>query len=160
MPLSSVPKRVVREDHAKGEHLYSVVIKKPGGWDGSFQVNAMSKDEALNIARSRIKRGYRILRIEDIGEYRAFDDEPFAGFDESGDEEETEWFDSNGDMKKHLPMDCILDCSRSGRSVDDEVDYWVNELNFHVPTEKGLNYIQEYGIDAIGSEAVDKYVDP
>lgn len=74
-------------------------------------------------------------------------------------EEETEWFDSYGDMKKHLPMECILDCSGGG-SVDDEVDYWVNELNFHAPTEKGLNYIQEYGIDAIGSEAVDKYADP
>jgi hypothetical protein len=43
-------------------------------------------------------------------------------------------------MKKHLPMDCILDCS-SGGSVDDSVDYWVNELNFHAPTEKGLSYL-------------------
>lgn len=72
-------------------------------------------------------------------------------------EEETEWFDSMGDMKKHLPMDCILDCS-SGGSVDDSVDYWVNELNFHAPTEKGMSYLQEYGLDDIGPEDVDKYV--
>ena len=159
VPLSSVPKRrVVREDHAKGEHLYSVIIKKPGGWDGSFQVNTMSKDEALEIARSRIKRGDRILRIEDIGEYRAFDDEPYAGFDESGEEkEETDWFYSNGDIKRHFPKDCILGCSGGG-SADDKVDDWVNELNFHVPAEKGLSYVQEYGLDDIGPEDVDKYV--
>lgn len=72
-------------------------------------------------------------------------------------EEETEWFDRIGDMKKHLPMDCILDCSGGGR-VDDEVDYWVNELNFHAPTEKGMSYLQEYGLDDIGPEDVDKYV--
>jgi hypothetical protein len=72
-------------------------------------------------------------------------------------EEETEWFDKMGDMKKHLPMDCILDCS-SGGSVDDSVDYWMNELNFHVPTEKGLSYVQEYGLDDIVPEDVDKYV--
>lgn len=70
---------------------------------------------------------------------------------------ESSWFDKMGDMKKHLPMDCILDCS-SGGSVDDSVDYWVNELNFHVPTEKGLSYVQEYGLDDIGPEDVDKYV--
>ena len=72
-------------------------------------------------------------------------------------EEETEWFDRMGDMKKHLPMDCILDCS-SGGSVDDSVDYWVNELNFHVPTEKGLSYVREYGLDDIEPDDVDKYV--
>ena len=72
-------------------------------------------------------------------------------------EEETEWFDSYGDMKKHLPMDCILGCSGGGRA-DDEVDYWVNELDFHVPTEKGLSYVREYGLDDIGPEDVDKYV--
>ena len=75
---------------------------------------------------------------------------------ESG-SEETEWFDRNGDMKKHLPMDCILDCS-SGGSVDDSVDYWLNELNFHAPEGKGMDYIQEYGLDDIGTEDVDKYI--
>ena len=72
-------------------------------------------------------------------------------------EEETEWFDSHGNMKKHLPMDCILDCS-SGGSVDDSVDYWMNELNFHAPTEKGLSYVREYGLDDIEPEDVDRYV--
>lgn len=72
-------------------------------------------------------------------------------------DEETEWFDSYGEMKKNLPMDCILGCSGGGRA-DDEVDYWVNELDFHVPTEKGLSYVQEYGLDDIGPEDVDKYV--
>ena len=71
--------------------------------------------------------------------------------------EETEWFYSNGQMKENLPMDCILDCSGGG-NVDDSVDYWVNELNFHVPTEKGLSYLQECGLDDIGIEDVDKYV--
>ena len=73
------------------------------------------------------------------------------------DDEETEWLDKMGDMKKSLPMDCILDCSSGGR-VDDSVDYWVNELNFHVPADKGLSYVQEYGLDDIGPEDVDKYV--
>jgi len=72
-------------------------------------------------------------------------------------EEETEWFDSNGDIKRHFPKDCILDCSRSG-SVDDEVDYWVSELNFKVPVDRGLSYLREYGLDDIGPEEVDKYV--
>ena len=72
-------------------------------------------------------------------------------------DEETEWFDSYGEMKKNLPMDCILGCSGGGRA-DDEVDYWVNELDFHVPTEKGLSYVREYGLDDIGPEDVDKYV--
>ena len=71
--------------------------------------------------------------------------------------EETEWFYSNGQMKEKLPMDCILDCSGGG-NADDSVDYWVNELNFHVPTEKGLSYLQECGLDDIGIEDVDKYV--
>ena len=88
--------------------------------------------------------------------YTAYDGK--EEFDESGSEEgETEWFDSHGDIKTHFPKDCILDCSSGGR-VDDEVDYWVNELNFHVPTEKGLSYVREYGIDDIGPEDVDKYV--
>ena len=71
------------EGHAKGEHLYSVIVKKPGGWDGSFQVNAMNGDEALEKAKARLGRGSRILRIEDIGEYKAFDADDYAGFDES-----------------------------------------------------------------------------
>ena len=79
-------------------------------------------------------------------------------FDESVTEEgETEWFDKMGDMKKNLPMDCILGCSGSGR-VDDEVDYWVNELNFKVPIKMGLSYLREYGLDDIVPEDVDKYV--
>lgn len=59
-----------KESHQKGEHLYSVIVKKPGGWDGSFQVYAMSSDEALEKARAKIGRGSKILRIEDIGEYK------------------------------------------------------------------------------------------
>ena len=39
--------KFINESHPKGEHLYSVIVKKPGGWDGSFQVNAMSSDDAL-----------------------------------------------------------------------------------------------------------------
>lgn len=75
--------KFVNESHQKGEHLYSVIVKKPGGWDGSFQVNAMSSDEALEKARAKIGRGSKILRIEDIGEYKAFDADDYAGFNES-----------------------------------------------------------------------------
>lgn len=83
-------------------------------------------------------------------------DEPSKKFMEESDEE-TEWFDSYGDIKRHFPKDCILDCS-SGGSVDDSVDYWVSELNFHAPAEKGMSYVREYGLDDIESEDVDKYV--
>lgn len=62
-----------------------------------------------------------------------------------------------GDIKRHFPKDCILDCSSGGR-VDDSVDYWVSELNFKVPVDKGLSYVREYGLDDIGPEDVDKYV--
>ncbi len=88
--------------------------------------------------------------------YTAYDGK--EEFEESGSAEgETEWFNNHGDMKKNLPMDCILECS-SGGSVDDSVDYWVNKLNFHAPTEKGLSYVREYGLDDIEPEDVDKYV--
>lgn len=54
--------------------------------------------------------------IEFVSEYK---DTGKVKFDESGTEEgETEWFDKMGDMKKNLPMDCILGCSGSER-VDD-----------------------------------------
>lgn len=72
-------------------------------------------------------------------------------------EEETEWFDKMGDIKRHFPKDCILDCSSGGR-VDDSVEYWVSELNFKVPVDRGLSYVREYGLDDIGPEDVDKYV--
>ena len=71
--------------------------------------------------------------------------------------EETEWFDSHGDMKKHLPMDCILDCSSSG-SVDDSVDYWVNKLKFDVPGKKGMDFLMEYSLDDVPEWDVNKYV--
>jgi len=71
--------------------------------------------------------------------------------------EETEWFDRHGDMKKHLPMDCILDCS-SGGSVDDYVDYWVNKLKFEVPEKKGMDFLMEYSLDDIPEWDVNKYV--
>lgn len=71
--------------------------------------------------------------------------------------EETEWFYSSGEMKKYFPMDCILDCSAPGQQ-DENVEYWVNKLNFHAPEEKGMIYLREYGLDDIQPEDVDKYV--
>ena len=44
-----------------------------------------AEGEALEKARGRLGRGSRILRIEDIGEYKAFDADDYAGFDESMD---------------------------------------------------------------------------
>ena len=72
-------------------------------------------------------------------------------------DEETEWFDSRGDMKKNLPMECILDCSSGGR-VDDSVDFWVNELKFEVPKKKGMDFLMEYSLDDIPEWDVNKYV--
>lgn len=133
------------ENHEKGEHLYSVIVKKPGGWDGSFQVNAMNGDEALEKAKARLGRGSRILRIEDIGEYKAFDADDYAGFDESSD---GGWFDEKyGFLQKDIPEECVMDCSGPGRK-DDAVAYWVDELKFYIPQPligKAKNYLREFG---------------
>lgn len=134
-----------KEDHAKGEHLYSIVIKDLEGWEASFQVNAMNDEEAEEKARTHMKDGEEILHIYDIGEYKAFDAEPYAGFDESG-SGKSEWFDERGELVKPLPGQCIEDCSGSGR-VDDEVAYWVNALKFDLglPRERAINFLSEYG---------------
>ena len=107
------------ESLQKDEHLYSVIVKKPGGWDGSFQVNAMSSDEALEKARARIGRGSKILRIEDIGEYKAFDADDYAGFNES----------EKNLAKESIDADPALVCPYCGGN-NCEVSIGTDDLNF------------------------------
>ena len=105
----------------------------------------MNGDEALEKAKARLGRGSRILRIEDIGEYKAFDADDYAGFDESG-SDKSEWFDERGELVKPLPGQCIEDCSGSG-PVDDQVAYWVDKLGFDIdmPRDKAIKFLSEYG---------------
>ena len=134
-----------KEDHAKGEHLYSIVIKTEEGWEASFQVNAMNDKEAEEKARTHMKDGEEILHIYDVGEYKAFDADEYAGFDESAD---GGWFDEKyGFLQKDIPEECVVDCSGPGRK-DDAVAYWVDELKFYIPQpliEKAKNYLREFG---------------
>ena len=134
-----------KEDHAKGEHLYSIVIQDLEGWEASFQVNAMNDEDAEKQARSHMEEGEKILNIYDMGEYKAFDADEYAGFDESG-SGKSGWFDEHGELVKPLPGRCIEDCSGSG-AVDDEVAYWVNALKFDLglPRERVINFLSEYG---------------
>lgn len=134
-----------KESHQKGEHLYSIVIKDLEGWEASFQVNAMNDEEAEKKARTHMKDGEEILHIYDIGEYKAFDADDYAGFDESSD---GGWFDEKyGFLQKDIPEECVMDCSGSGRK-DDAVAYWVDELKFYIPQPligKAKNYLREFG---------------
>ena len=42
-------------------------------------------------------------------------------------ESDDKWFTETGELTKPLPMDCIIQCSRSG-DVQDAVDLWLEKL--------------------------------
>lgn len=51
-----------------------------------------------------------------------------------------------GEFLGQLPMDCIMDCSHSGK-CDSEVEYWTDQLAFAdgLPIDKAIEFISEYG---------------
>ena len=175
VPLSSVPKRTVREsDEEETERFGSKFVKESSNYNDQALEKLMALVEQYGKtcwvmgftegqdgdSKYAEKKSKQLL--DDIKEhatpymaYTAYDGK--EEFEESGSGEETEWFDKLGDIKRHFPKDCILDCSSGGR-VDDSVDYWVSELNFKVPVDGGLSYVREYGFDDIGLDDVDKYV--
>lgn len=141
------------DDKADFLDCLSDIVKEYGNTCRAFGLMQGRNQPASGLQRKKREMFEDIIELVSVSK-----DTGKIEFDESGSEEgETEWFDKMGDMKKNLPMDCILGCSGSGR-VDDEVDYWVNELNFQVPIKMGLSYLRECGLDDIVPEDVDKYV--
>ena len=57
---------------------------------------------------------------------------------------EYKWFYENGELKGELPQECIDDCSGGG-DVGGVVEYWVKELDFQVPREQAIKYLQAFG---------------
>ena len=57
-----------------------------------------------------------------------------------------EWFHADEPQltKRFLPADCVADCSASG-SVDDAVEYWVQELKFEAPSWLLREHLRGYG---------------
>ena len=138
------------------KELMDKVVRYGGACQGLARNGAMGRDTTYD--QKMMKETYNDIQeyAKPFMAYTAYDGK--EEFEESGVEEgDTEWFDSYGNMKKHLPMGCILDCSSSG-SVDNAIDKWIDVLNFHVPPTAGMSYLQEYGLDDIGPEDVDKYV--
>lgn len=141
------------DDQADFLDCLSDIVKEYGNTCRAFGLMQGRNQPASGLQRKKREMFDDIIELVSV-----YKDTGKIEFDESGSEEgETEWFDKMGDMKKNLPMDCILGCSGSGRA-DDEVDYWVNELNFQVPIQMGLSYLRECGLDDIVPEDVDKYV--
>ena len=173
VPLSSVPKRTVREsDEEETERFGSKFVKESSNYNDQALEKLMALVEQYGKtcwvmgftegqdgdSKYAEKKSKQLL--DDIKEhatpymaYTAYDGK--EEFEESGSGEETEWFDKMGDIKRHFPKDCILDCSSGGR-VDGSVDYWVSELNFKVPVDGGLRYVREEGFEDIGVDDDDK----
>ena len=58
-----------------------------------------------------------------------------------------EWFDQYGWLQKAIPKQAWQDCSAPG-SNDEAVEYWVEELNFHIPPRlipMAKAYLYEFG---------------
>ena len=54
------------------------------------------------------------------------------------------WFDSYGYFVGTLPDNCVADCSHSGQ-CDEDVKHWRQRLEFHVPRERTIAYLREFG---------------
>lgn len=55
------------------------------------------------------------------------------------------YLDSTGfDLAVDLPDDCVQECSASG-SVDEAVDFWVDELKFDPNPDRCRNYLKSTG---------------
>ena len=67
---------------------------------------------------------------------------------------ENKWFYANGELKGELPTECVDECSASG-SVDGVVTEWIEKLEFKVPREQGIKYLDEYGMDTDFNEESD-----
>ncbi len=67
----------------------------------------------------------------------------------------SKWFDENGWLIGEFPPDCVNSCSASG-PVDNEVDYWVKELNFNVPRAKAIDYLKGFGAWPLDTDEYDK----
>ena len=155
-------KRPVKEDNYRGEWLALALEYSEKAFDYLKRAASVADKAGYSNFVEELKSyadgvENTLYDLRNVVDGLSKEDPVSESLDESGSDEETEWFDSNGDMKRHLPKDCILDCS-SGGSVDDSVDYWVKKLNFKVPVDRGLSYVREYGLDDISPEEVDKYV--
>lgn len=54
------------------------------------------------------------------------------------------WFDSAGIAIQDPPRECVKDCSRPG-IVDEDVDYWVQELDLTAPPWLLRRYLKGFG---------------
>lgn len=53
-------------------------------------------------------------------------------------------FNEYGHFTGTLPTECVEDCSAQG-SVDESVAYWRERLNFAVPRELAIRWLQDFG---------------
>ena len=62
-----------------------------------------------------------------------------------GESDEGRWSEY-GEFLGQLPMECIVDCSHSGK-CDSDVEYWTDQLAFAdgLPLDKAIEFIAEYG---------------
>ncbi len=57
---------------------------------------------------------------------------------------EYDWFDQDGRIIRDIPDLCVADCSHPG-PCDTEVNEWKNYLNFNVPRNHAMRYLQGFG---------------
>lgn len=151
------------------------IIKERSSSDGALIKQALKAaikakqllDDAANTIRDAVGETFLFARldshsmdlddtIDDIkavlaGQLDATDDEyvpesrkrfgnKFVGGSDGG-----RWSEY-GEFLGQLPMDCIMDCSHSGK-CDSEVEYWTDQLAFAdgLPLDKAIEFISEYG---------------
>jgi len=126
-------------DNEDGSYTLSVTIDDPNAKDEIAKIAKIIKSSGLEYDKVASRNGGFVEFI-----VTAFDDEDEKFVLESN--EDGGYIDDYGQLIKPLPMDCILDCSGSGRK-DDEVAYWVEELGFDksLPIEKAKRFLLEFG---------------
>ena len=87
---------------------------------------------------------YEIKELAGQMDYTAYDGP--EEFEESVDEQKSEWFHKIGgnsyELTKPIPGYCVVDCSGPG-SKDDEIAMWVDDLKFDVglPREAAIEHL-------------------
>lgn len=126
-------------DNEDGSYTLSVTIDDPDAKGEIAKIAKIIKSSGLEYDKVASRSGGFVEFI-----VTAFDDEDEKFVLES--DGDGGYIDDYGQLIKPLPMDCILDCSGSGR-VDDQVAYWVDKLGFDIdmPRGKAIKFLSEYG---------------
>lgn len=142
-------------DNEDGSETLKMVFDDRYQWADDVVDGIKSKDEDegimewLRVFQRKTTKNHWSLDIDEddaTDEYIITVKKPASKEDMYAETSDEGRWSEYGEFLGQLPMECIMDCSHSGK-CDSEVEYWTDQLAFAdgLPIDKAIEFIAEYG---------------